>query len=681
MSDNRVIIGCVLDIFTRECLDYCALCIDLTPENYSECIIFYKPKFILVESAWHGYKGAWEQKISRQSDEIRSLVEFAKELNIPTVFFNKEDPQHYHQFLKTAFLFDYIFTTDINMISKYKKDVGHGRVYILPFAASPKLSNPIITTTVPRKLEAFFAGSYYVRYPDRVMDFNRLISVIESYIPVSIYDRYLNSSDENYKFPENYKDKIVGTLEYQKIHEIYKTYEFGININTIKESKSMFARRVTELLASGTIVVSNFSDALKLLFPNSVILVSDSIDLDDRLKSLVSNSLSRSKIALIGLRTVMLSHLMEYRLNRILEKVFDNKTLTTLPCIYVFNISECFDDVLRVLEMLKLQTHANWKAFIFLNNSSISISSFSNLENIKVKIYLNEDFRKILMKEIGNNHVWISFINKSDYYGPNYLLDLILATKYSDAFAFGKKAYFDLRDTEIALINAQESYRPVESIDMSCSIINSSQISFLTLNIDNFFGIYYGNSISLDPLSYCRNAFVDPTFPVAEISQVVDTADESRDASLLAELYNDADQIKIEVPFWLGTTGLSPSVLFNAFGDRFSNVITGTLDIFGWHLQSLIPDKESIDIFFDKSILCDLIFPHLEGKFYWEVGAGLNLSILLQFEDSSGAYINRENYAINKWFNVNIPANTFFIRFGFHIKGSGSTRITRLVLS
>ncbi|MGC6653512.1 DUF3880 domain-containing protein, partial [Escherichia coli] len=57
---------------------------------------------------------------------------------------------------------DYIFTTDGNILEKYKSRVGHNRVYALPFAAQPAIHNPIRDKN--KKLpvyEVCFAGSWY----------------------------------------------------------------------------------------------------------------------------------------------------------------------------------------------------------------------------------------------------------------------------------------------------------------------------------------------------------------------------------------------------------------------------------------------------------------------------------------------------------------------------------------
>ncbi|EOH3841630.1 glycosyltransferase family 1 protein, partial [Campylobacter jejuni] len=71
---------------------------NVTPINYKVLFYFWKPDFLFVESAWHGCKNKWKYQIAsypdypkRNNKKLQKCVDFAKTLNIPTVFWNKED--------------------------------------------------------------------------------------------------------------------------------------------------------------------------------------------------------------------------------------------------------------------------------------------------------------------------------------------------------------------------------------------------------------------------------------------------------------------------------------------------------------------------------------------------------------------------------------------------------------
>ena len=91
---------------------------------------------------------------------LRELVAWCKEQGIPTVFWNKEDPPNYERFIETAKLFDRVFTVDVDCVPRYVKDLGHDRVEVLPFAAAPRIHNPIAAPD-GRTFDIAFAGTYF----------------------------------------------------------------------------------------------------------------------------------------------------------------------------------------------------------------------------------------------------------------------------------------------------------------------------------------------------------------------------------------------------------------------------------------------------------------------------------------------------------------------------------------
>ncbi|NIU63138.1 MAG: methyltransferase type 12, partial [Pseudomonas stutzeri] len=110
-----------------------------------------------------------------------------------------------------------------------------------------------------------------MRYPDRTRDLGNFMAHLPDYRRVEIYDRNFGKNDPNYQFPPDYQPFIVGTLPFDQIDRAYKGYRYAINLNSIKQSQSMFARRVFELLASNTVTVSNYSRGIRLLFGDLVV--------------------------------------------------------------------------------------------------------------------------------------------------------------------------------------------------------------------------------------------------------------------------------------------------------------------------------------------------------------------------------------------------------------------------
>ena len=102
-----------------------------------------------------------------------------------------------------------------------------------------------------------------------------ILSGISEDLDFDIYDRNYLDDHPDYKFPDKFHKNIIGTLDFSEINLAYKGYEAALNLNTIKNSQTMFARRVFELLASNTLVFSNYSRGIRTLF-GDIVLCSDS---------------------------------------------------------------------------------------------------------------------------------------------------------------------------------------------------------------------------------------------------------------------------------------------------------------------------------------------------------------------------------------------------------------------
>ncbi len=262
---SNLTIACVLDEFTEECLSHEVNLIKLTQEEWPRQLENDPPDFLLVESCWRGNGGNWGTltKGSGGGKKLGDLLHYCKKKKIPTVFWNKEDPPHYDNFGPIAALFDVAITTDVNMVAHYKKDFGI-TAYPLSFAAQPKIHNP--ARGVVRKDKAVFAGSYYSEREDRCRDFHDIVTELEAVgVEYEIYDRNHMSGIERFQYPDKYVDKIIGKLPPEEMWKVNKGYKYQINLNTVTDSSTMFARRVYESLASGTPVISNDSKGVSEL--------------------------------------------------------------------------------------------------------------------------------------------------------------------------------------------------------------------------------------------------------------------------------------------------------------------------------------------------------------------------------------------------------------------------------
>ena len=261
----------------------------LEPDNWREIFEKQEIDFFFCESAWSGVdsiKRPWRGQVYASANFAKEnrgilleILSYCKANRTPTVFWNKEDPAHYddriHDFVKTALEFDHIFTTAAECVERYKSEYGHKSVHLLMFATQPKLFNPI--EKFERTEEIIFAGSWYNQHPARCDEMGAIFdAIIQSPNPLKIYNRHSGNDDPNHAFPEKYAPYIQPRLPHDNLDAAYKASKYALNVNTVTNSETMFARRVFELMSSNTLVLSNYSKGMELLFEDGVVFVDGS---------------------------------------------------------------------------------------------------------------------------------------------------------------------------------------------------------------------------------------------------------------------------------------------------------------------------------------------------------------------------------------------------------------------
>jgi len=312
-------VACIFDPFTFKCFEPECSLFQITPGNWKRELDDINPDFIFIESAWQGKDDLWGGKVITLYAEIGDIAKYCAERFIPLVFWNKEDPYGYETFLNMARIADIVLTTATECVEKYKSELKHENVYFMHFAAQPGIHNPI--EEYEREDKFCFAGAYYKQFPDRVKDFDILYNTLNNYKGVVIYDRFYN--DKKRCFPLKYRQSVKGTLPYNEISKAYKGYNFGININTITNSDSMFARRVFELMASNTIVVGNYSKGLVKYFGDLTISSNDPNEIIERLNEICKTKDTFEEFRKRALERVMSRELYSHRLKFICDILFE----------------------------------------------------------------------------------------------------------------------------------------------------------------------------------------------------------------------------------------------------------------------------------------------------------------------------------------------------------------------
>lgn len=278
---------------------------------------------VLVVSTWKGLDNSWQYLSNPKGKKRAILLNLLNEYNlsdIPTVFYSKEDPVNYDKFLSISNECKYIFTSAKEVINNYKRDTGNQNVGFLEFGVNPLYHNPIgkqLGKTNDK--DVIFAGSWMEKYPERNKEASMIFDgVIKSKYKLNIIDRNYDRKLKSYQFPPKYLKYVSKTLSHKSLMNLHKATTYGLNLNSVKYSNTMFANRVYELQAMGNIVLSNYSMGVNNIFPN-VSIVNDINDVKQILNK--NNNKKVKEIIAKNIFTVMLNHTSYQRVSKILNFV------------------------------------------------------------------------------------------------------------------------------------------------------------------------------------------------------------------------------------------------------------------------------------------------------------------------------------------------------------------------
>lgn len=661
-KQNKLRVAAIMDEFTYHC--YAPECdlMQVTPDHFKEEIDRFQPDMLFIESVWRGKDNLWRFKLHDNTEALRALASYCREIHIPVIFWSKEDPVHFGVFIRAAALADYVFTTDADCIELYKAHLGHDRVYYLPFAAQPAIHNPI--EEYDRKDKFCFAGSFYVKYKERSKAFMDLVPLLKEY-GLDIYDRNYKKGEtdnnsqstsvaspvaENYYFPEELKDCILGALPYSEISRAYKGYRYGLNLTSMVQSGFMFARRAFELLACNTVTVSNYSRGLELFFGDLIMSTNDKDRLKKQLKAFCGTEEDYRKYRLAGLRHVLANHLYEDRMDRIAQKVFGKSIRCPLPKILVV----CFEENTKVRTMFESQTYEN-KQFLTGREAALSTVPFD----------------------------YITVFSPQDYYGENYLTDMALATRFASDQVIGKAAYYTdgklmyrdkayTRVSEPVMLTRQMASRFLFEDSMRTGDLDSFHPKKMILSLDEF--NYCENTIKCSAADHIDNDLVDDLVDDLVNDLVIDTG------IPLDQIYEYTDRIPAvalhkDMPF-------SVSELYREIRVEEKDLVKKTCSGEGLRLAREADDDQIVWLRTDKNYEISQFTSGSRIGFFSEVSEkNGNVRCQIEYYDENNVKLDFLNFALDGFSLLRISDRAKTFKLIFRLRGKASVTLKSIYVS
>ncbi|EQB38124.1 hypothetical protein M948_05995 [Virgibacillus sp. CM-4] len=429
----KVNIGIVADEFLFNSFKGVANFYYITKDNYKDYT--NKLDMFLLVTSWKGlnmeWKGLGNPNIRKHRNQMFEILNHYKSNGIKTVFYSKEDPVNYSIFIELAQKCDFIFTTAEEMVEQYKVDCNNNNVDVLNFGVNPTYHNPVGFKTVNKLKGVLFSGSWYVKYPHRIVDTKRIFDgILDNQTNLKIVDRNYELKLERHFFPEKYVKYVSPGVDHHTLQKLHKLYDWAINLNSVKYSNTMFANRIYELQALGNILLSNYSVGVNNKFPN-VFLINNRSEAKDILNGFTEEEKYNHQI--FGIRSVMSNETTYHRIGELLMKtnsLYEKQRRSVAVVVK--------HDTKLIREMFNRQTYKDKELIIE--------SGFD--ETMKHKFDM------------------VTFFDERKVYGEFYLEDMINGFKYTDSDYITKHAYYHgdelVKGTEHDYVNSiDDKYRTV----------------------------------------------------------------------------------------------------------------------------------------------------------------------------------------------------------------------------
>ncbi len=463
----------------------------LVRNNFAKQIETSTSNFAFFESAWKANKGSWIYAFNSpglkhaNAQALLEAISSLKQRDIPIIFWNKEDPMHYEMFKPVAQYADYIFTTDNLIVEKYKKELNNPNVYSLPFAAPVKQTNPLERFSYKPE-NVCFAGTYYAKnHADRKKQMDMILPALlhnDGYI----YNRASKEKKDAYAYPEIYSSIIREGVDFEEMIHLYKKFKVFLNVNTITQSTTMMSRRVYELLASGTPVVSTPSKAITEQFPGIIITVRTEEEAKIAVKKLLEDSYYWHKQSMLGIRAIMSEHTYEKRwayIESVLKKKNFVKQAINVRIIATYHGYQPLDIYLK---SLRNQNNINLTEIILLKSDSLKID-MNIVESFNVIVKSLTEFN--IKKETSEDKSIYSFLTDDRVYNFGYSIwGMVTSFEYHNYAAVSRSNYYklsNLNDNFDFSIKNENWYCPMRETTTSCILIKNDRMTNIVIDIIN----------------------------------------------------------------------------------------------------------------------------------------------------------------------------------------------------
>ena len=436
-------IACVVEDSLYQGLRFEGEVLLLTPVNWEYVLRYCRPDVFLMESVWKSATEHWHMGQcpgAPDRDELLKMVSLASKMSIPTVFWITKGYEYHEQYKEFAGHFDYVFCADLREVDLLRTD-GLRAEALLP-CVQPALYNPF---RFYDQYDAFSLDVLYDGWADleRMTDELRLLKEVKPY-GLSIIESRYQIFRRRIEFLPEYKDCILGCVSERsriqalKYAKAYVTHEKTLSTRTTQQWMTL------EAVSSRLPVVYygrlSDDDVCKGL----VIECSVPTEFQVEFVRFSEDELYRERVAHLGWRKVNQQHTFSHRIQTMCKTIGIEHDWEEYPKASLITPTFRRDFLPRCLETFQRQTYPNKELILVYNGREVPTYEELGLESpvneVKIANVPGEMFAGACLNQ---GHIlaegeYFFRVDDDDYYGPNYVMDMILNARSIDADFFGK---------------------------------------------------------------------------------------------------------------------------------------------------------------------------------------------------------------------------------------------------
>lgn len=374
----------------------------LRPGDWARVLEERRPGLLLVESA-------------PTELPLAELAAWCRERDVPTVYWDTGAGLG-----DAAASFDQVFTVDAGAVAGYRERLGHDRVEHLPFAAQPRLHNPIRVQDQGR-YPLLYEGEY-----DEAAE--TLIA------PAPRLGAHFRATG----FPHLYRQRVVPPWPHEEAAAARKRYQVMI---------APAPRLALEAAAAGVPVVHHRADADPAFGP----VIEDDKDASRVLRAMLRGPELRDRQAHLALRRIHAGHTYRHRVDTVLERLgAAPAALAARPPVSLL-LSTCrAEQIAPAVEMAARQLWRPLQLVLVLHGldvDPVDVEKRALAAGIDDVVAIVADPSLTLggclnLAIDAADGDYIGKMDDDELYGPHYLSDLLPAFSYTDAGVVGKLAHY-----------------------------------------------------------------------------------------------------------------------------------------------------------------------------------------------------------------------------------------------